>query len=277
MRATLPLIACVLSALVSAVPANAQSRDRVARIEIYNGATRTVNYVAPDLSPGEALSLREMERLENETGYLRDLSALKREYAASERQLEPYRRLVQQQLYGISISDTATSSFVSYPAGAWGRGGWGWAGGYGMGVPAVGGNTSAVTHSLANGMGDEGVMKSAMALAIAQQSTADYASTVDRAYDRAMARVSASPALRASLRLPERRESGSIRTAGSEEASPVVLTLKNGDKVRGTKMEEKGNWLVVTMPGNRTLRLRESEVVRIETAPSGGVAPAAKP
>lgn len=271
MRTVLPLFAA-LAALLSALPVAAQTRNGVSRIEIYNGGTRTVRYVATDASPGEAASLREMERLENETGYLRDLSDLKREYVVSERRLEPYRRLVQQTLYGIDTTGTTFSTFAAYPPGAWGRGTWPFASvgafpAYGAFPAAIGGDRSTVTRSLATGMGDEGVLKAAMAGVIAQQSTADYAATVDRSYDRAVARIGGA-------REPRRLDSGAVRPAGAEDENGVVLTLKGGDQVRGTKLEEKGNWMIVTLPGNRQLRLRESEVVRIETTGRAGVVPA---
>jgi hypothetical protein len=270
-----------LAALCFVNSVNAQEqRGRVFRTEIYNGGTRTVRYNAAGLSPGESQSLRELERLENETSYLRSLEELKKEYVASERVLEPYRRSVQQMEYGVD----RTMSVGGY-AGGWGYnpgvyagwggfpsyavGAYGW-GGYGAYAPMYG--TRTVTRSLAAGMGDEGVMKANISRTIAAQATEEYATIVDRSGERALARASASPTLRVALGMPAdrgTRPDGGTRPAAAAERTPVTLTLTSGETVRGVKLEEKGNWFIVTLAGGKTLRLRESEVSRIETAPSG--------
>src|SRR5437588_828495 len=57
------------------------------------------------------------------------------------------------------------------------------------------GETSTVNASLANGMGDEGAIKAALAATIARQATPEYMANLDRAYDRVALRASASRAL----------------------------------------------------------------------------------
>jgi len=263
-------------ALLSVAPASGQEpRGGVVRTEIYNGATRTVRYNSADLSPGEARSLQELERLENEISYLRDLDGVKREYVASERILEPHRRLVQQALYGVNVTGTSYTGYSggAYPTGVrgagWGGYGYGY-GGYGDSITSGGGTT--VNRSLSNGVGYEGALKTALATTIAGQATAEYALAVSSASDRALVRASGSPTLRVAMGLPadgRGRADGAFRPVAGEVESPVTLTLASGEKVRGTRMDEKGNWIIVTLSGGRQLRLRESEVVRIETAPSG--------
>ena len=113
------------------------------------------HYVAPNLSPGEQAALRDLARAENEAAYADELLALKRLYVDSERTLEPYRRFIQQQLYGFSTE----SSYSGYVSNGFGGGyypyafdnayGTGYGGGY------FGGASTTVSRSLANGMGDE--------------------------------------------------------------------------------------------------------------------------
>jgi hypothetical protein len=257
-----------------------EQRGRVVRTEIYNGGTRTVRYNGAGISPGEAQSLRELERLENETSYLRSLEDLKKEYVASERILEPYRRSVQQMEYGVDRSmgygafaggygyaPAVYAGWGGFPSYAVGTYGWGGYAPYGFGAYGMG----SESRSLATGMGgNEGVMKANIARTIAAQATAEYASAVDRAAERAVVRASASPTLRVALGMPAERApkaGGDIRTVATD--SPVTLTLTSGEVVRGQKYEEKGNWFIVTLSGGKTLRLRENEVARIETSPTG--------
>lgn len=269
--------------------------DRVARpgvqqMEIFNGATRTVRYFGRDLSPSEATMLRELERLENESAYVGDLQALKRQYVADERLLEANRTAVQLNLYGREVtrsaSDTVYANFGSgYPYG-YGYGypyAYGFAGyfgmpyGYGGGAPsAVASDSVTVKESLANGVGPVGAFPTAMAAVLAQQATPEYAANVDRAYDRVALQASVSPTLRAALRLPQleqgRKQYDAIRAAGGEAAA-YTLTLRSGEKVFANKMSEDKDWYILDKVGGGKAKVRQAEVSRIDMGP--GVEPAA--
>ena len=270
--------AAFLVALLATVPASAQTPVKTV---IYNGLSRTVSYSTAGLSSSEAQYLREMERVENEGSFVRNLGDLKRQYVASERALEPQRRRAQLASYSPVPTNIYPAylygyAATGYPYGFGPRSAFGYGGGYTAPLLAA---SSAPGSALANGSYGSGVapsvIKEALAQAIAAQASPEYAASLEQASERVLARASDSPKLRTALHMaPERkgRPGTGIRAVADDEA-PVRLTLKNGDKVSGLKMEEKGDWILVTLPGNRTLRLRESEVMRIETAP-GKVAPA---
>jgi hypothetical protein len=240
----------------------------VGRIEIYEGPRRTVHYVAPNLSPSEQAALNDLARAENETAYANELLALKRLYVDSERTLEPYRRFIQQQLYGFS-TDSTSSGFVSSGFGGFGGGGFfpyvfgdnaygnGW--GNGWGGSLFGGTTTTTSRSLANGMGDEGVMKAAFARQIASQASPEFAADAARGMGVAMGRVAASEPLAKSFGLNR----GNIAPAAAATAPRIVLTLKNGEKVDGTLYGEDADWFRVdTATG--TVSVRKSEVSKVE-------------
>lgn len=254
-------------------PVTSQAREKprlpaeVGQIEVYNGARRTVHYVAPNLSAGEQASLRELARAENEAAYADELLALKRSYVDSERFLEPYRRMVQQQFYGLSTQSTY-SGFVSGGYGGYGGYGYGgyypyindnaYGGGFGGGTGYFGGQTTTVSRGLANGMGDEGVMKSAIARQIASQATPEYALGTRRAHDVALARVATSERLAKGFGLTR---SEVVPAAAS--TSRISLTLKSGEKLEGTFAGEDADWFrVETATG--TVSVRKADVTRVE-------------
>lgn len=267
--------ALLLAALALPSPADAQDRrPAVFRLEIVNGGSRTVRYFGDGLSPGDSALLRDLEGAENQLALARDLTALARQYAASERLLEPVRRQVQQQLYGLDITTSSYATAYDWPA-TWGT--------YGRGVPGVntylfnpwpaavpvGGGSVTVNRSLAHGAGDQGPMKEALAKAIAQRASPEGVAALERSRDQLARRAAASEPLRAALRLPR---PGEARLAADEApASPVTLTLKGGDKVRGDAVKETKDWFVVSRPGGGEVRVRASEVVRVETARKGVV------
>ncbi len=272
-------------ALASSVFAqNSGRRAKVTQMEILNGTQRTVRYFGDNISPGEASTLREVERLENERSYLNNLQALKDQYVVSERLLETNRRLVQLQQYGVESTRTSYGTVSAMS----GFGGYGYPYmlGYGInnngGVAALAGESETVTRTLADGVGPEGQIKAAMAQVLAQQSTEEYASKVNRAYDLAMLRASTSPTLRAALTLPNteavQREQSRIRLASGESAPPatVIVTLQDGEKIYGRKISEKGDFLVIDT-ANGSEEIRKSLVVRIQRGKSNGVVPAVDP
>lgn len=256
----------------------------VREMEIYDGARRTVRYFGENLSPSETTMLKEMERLENEGAYTREVLALKRQYVYGERLMEPYRRLVQKNLYGRQTTRSFAGGFgavaaYGYPysygnvfARVPGYGGY-LPYGYGYGG-LVGGylsEASTETRSLAYGVGDEGPIKEAMASQIATQATPEYATSVGQAYDRVVLRASATPRLSVAMNLPRtgelRKFNDGIRQAEGEATSGVVLTLKGGEKIRGKTMKDGKEWITVELADGSMTRVRPGEVVRIDAAP----------
>lgn len=298
-RHTTPWIAGLLlgAVLVPALPAQAprpsQGRNggTVHRMEIFNGLNRTVRYHGDNVSPGDALTLREMERLENETDYVQNLTALRQQYVVGERLSETNRRYVQRLLYGLDVTSNRYGELsggyayagyagalpYTYPRGTWR--GWGYGSGGGL-SGAVGGSTS-VTRSLQDGVGDEGALKNAFAAVIAQQATPEYAANLDRSYDRVVLRASTSPTLRAALRLPSsedtlRERNDIMKWAGSpnDPGKDILITLKDGEKLRGSKVQEDGDWYVIQLVNGNSVKIRQSEVVRIDAGPGNKIRPA---
>jgi hypothetical protein len=179
-------------------PGAARPPAGVGQIEIYDGPRRTVQFVAPNLSPGEQAALRDLARAENESAYAGDVLALKRRYVDDELLLAPYRRSVQQVLYGYNKDAT----FGDVGGFGWGGGFYpyafanpyasGWGGGFGS---YFSGGTTSVSHTLATGMGYEGPLKDAMARQIAAEATPDFATGAARGVDAAWGRVAASDRL----------------------------------------------------------------------------------
>lgn len=274
-----------LALLVSSLPHLAHAQDKrprdgrpdVFRMDIINGGSTTVRYFGAGLSPSEGSLLREMEDVQNQLALARDLTALSRQYVASERLLEPIRRQVQQQLYGLDVTTTSFNTAYAF-ASPYGT--------YAAGVPGfntflfnpwlsasalpVAGTEVRVNRSLANGVGDQGPMKDALAKIVAGRATPEAVAALERSYDRLARRAGSSEALRAGLRLPR----GDGTRLAADEDSPVTLTLKGGDKVRGDSVKEAKDWFVVSRPGGGEVRVRASEVVRVETTKKG-VVPAA--
>src|SRR5205814_570134 len=106
------VLASVVLALAGAGQALAQGPESVHRLEVRNGiSTRTYFFAGKNLSEGEQVMLRDLERAENEAGYARDLLALRRDYVDSERLFEPERRGTLELLYGRNFSATGFGTF----------------------------------------------------------------------------------------------------------------------------------------------------------------------
>jgi len=265
-------------------PAKPAVRETVApgvhRMVIRNGAVQTVHYIAGrDVSPGDAATLRDLEGAENEAMYARDLQRLKMQYVASERLLEPERRFIQMALYGQNITVGANSGYAGYAgpgfayAGGYPMYGYGYNGGYGYGGGLggfYGSASTSVNRSLANGMGDEGVLKNVLSQVIAADATPNATAAAMRNYNAAVARAGQSNGLRVALGLPEAKAGGPnpYRYAAAESSAPVVLTLKNGQTIEGSKMTTEGDFYVLETP-TRRVRVLKSEVAGIDEAKSG--------
>ncbi len=279
------------------------ARPGVHRMEINNGSAQTVRYFGVRLSPGESAALRDLERGENEVAYLRNLQDLKRQYVSDERQLEATRSQAQQEFYGrymgtggygglgnVASLDVdgnylaALNLRSGYYAGQGFGGVYGsyyapsvYSGlGYGRGITGLlGSGTLASGQGYGSGIVDP--LKDSLASVIAKQATPEYAALVDRDLDRAIAQAGASKTLSVALGLPDAsRESDSyIRPAAAETepVAPVVVTLKDGTVLRGSKLEETKDWVIVVTAKGRKTRVRPTEVVRIDEG-KGAVVPA---
>ena len=174
-------------------------------------------------------------------------------------------------LYGRELSRTSyatTYGDYGYPYAGYGAyraaGFYGYPYGY-YGMMAVGGDSMTEKYSLANGVGPQGAITDAMAGVLAQQSTPEYASSVERAYDRVAMRASASPELRRALRLPDPAK---YRFADSP-LERYTITLKDGEKIYGKAMTEDKDMYVIETVGDAKTRVLKSEVKRIDDAGSG--------
>jgi hypothetical protein len=192
----------------------------VHRMVIYNGAARTVHYIADGLSPSEDSSLRDLERAENDVAVADQLLALKLQYIRDERQLQARRTEVQRLLYGYSSETTAGLSGVTGAPGYFGYGPYGVSGGYyypgygfsgaygtgsygfGAGYGGYAGFVGSGSNSLAYGVGDEGAIKTEIAKVLASESSPAYAAQARGNLIGAMLRAGESKALRDSKVVP---------------------------------------------------------------------------
>jgi hypothetical protein len=244
-------------------------------MEIYNGPTREVRYYAA--SPGERSTLSDLERAENELGYVKNLEALKRQYVNSERILEPQRRYVQEQLYGTSISFGWYNSLAGYGYGTdFGRpgsvypyvfpynyGGYSYPGFSGY----LGGFSTSVTRNLAYGMGDEGRFKDAMVQVIAQQAASpEYMAQAYRNYAAALNTAASNKAIARSLKLGPPSEALPAAIPPEQTKAPVTLILKGGDKLEGSSVREDGDTYVLKLSGGSEIRVPKGDVSKVDRA-----------
>jgi hypothetical protein len=251
--------------------------EGVHRMEIFEGPNRTVRYFGSGVSSSERTTLNELERAENEMDYLNKLLTLRRLYVNNELTLQPQRLYVQEQLYGTQIS---------YGRADW-MGGFGYApGGYGMGgaypyVNAYGPFTSSyygygggsggyggasastnVVRSLANGMGDEGVLKNYISQVIAQQAVSpEYAAKVAQNYQTAQAKIAASPRLAQAFGL-KKQDIVEAKGEGELERGPFTLMTKGGRKIDAERMGAKDDWYIYETATQRG-QILKSEVTEI--------------
>jgi hypothetical protein len=247
---------------------------------IYNGPVRTVHYVYSGVSPSEEASIRELQRAENEVVIADQLQELRLQYVTDERALEAHRRNLQELLYGYSSTTEAMAfaGFGTYPGygvtGGYFYPGFGtYSGGYSpyYGAPgtAFAGYTGTASNSLANGVGDEGVVKAHQAKTMADLGNPDYGARANANLSAALAQASHHEATRAALGLK-----GPIALAGAagpesrfgvKPGDQVTVTVRIGNKteeVKGKVRGEDPEWLTLDT-GAQEEMLRSSEVVRV--------------
>jgi len=258
------------------------------RLEILNGGGITVHYYGgKDLAPTELAALRDLERAENEANYAESMNALRNLYVRDEIQMENRRHTVQMALYGTTTTTTFGSSLGGGLAGPVSMGAYAIPNNYALvqnpfygsaglfpgqyaysplypNVYTAGywgdtGLASSVTRTtgLENGMGDEGVMKSAIAKAMAGGYGSESMATVARSLDAAMMQAADSPRLRAGLGLPD---PGKEVPAGFRQAN---LLLKDGKtEIKGKLVGEDREWYVIRTESDE-ISVRKDEVMRI--------------
>jgi hypothetical protein len=243
-------------------------RDGIHRMVIYSGPYRTVRLFADNLSPGEADSLRNLERAENELDYVDQLQTLRLQYLKNERNLEPIRAYVQQKFYGATVDRTVGYGYYGGGFGAAGYFGYPFYYGtpygyYGAGNLAYGytlGGSNNVVEGLTGGIGPEGVLKTALAQTIATQATPEYSTAALRTYGDALARAGEYDRLNTALALRTRK--GGVAAVGFEQPRHAILTLKDGKTLAGTLLRDDGDFYVIDTPAEE-VSIRKSEVVRV--------------
>src|SRR5579875_246000 len=251
----------------------------VHRMVIQEGANRRVHYIASgNLSTSDRLAAANLERAENELAYVNDLQQLKLQYVRSERSLEPWRRYVQEWLYGARISyGVSNSGYVNYlPNGIYGVPGtygynpfyfpsfYGY--GYRCGAYAsLGGSSYSETHSLQFGMGDEGRVKDALVQGIARQALPEYAAAVMRDYEAAVSRAATSPVLSRDLGLSKSAAPTPSAEPTFPKGSKAAIWVGN-EKYVGTIKDDRPGWVVLQID-KADVTVRKSEITRAEVPP----------
>ena len=273
-RAAGILLAGVMASAVQAAdvrPAVAPVGPEVHKMVILNGPTYTAHYFSSGLSDSDQATLRDLERAENDADYAQDLQSLRRQYVAEELVQSANRAVVQQGLYGRSVTRSYDLQVgTGYGPGYGYNGGLGFAPGYlyggygyGYGGSAFASSSSTINQSLANGVGDEGTLKTAMARVIAAQANSEFAASAGHAYTTALNRAASSDALRTALGMG--RPGVGTPVVGPEH---VTLTLKSGEKIDGDLIDEDNDWMTVHTLNDK-VSVRKAEVTRIDRHPPG--------
>jgi hypothetical protein len=155
--------ACFALALVPTTHAQEKPseprKEATFRMEIYNGPVRTVRYFSDEASTAERSNLLEVERRENEAALADQLQDLRRQYVTNESLLENRRRDVQLLYYGYYGSYNYGYYGYYFPYPDYGY--------IGNGTSYWPGSSGGTVSSGLFGVGDEGVIKTAIAQALA--------------------------------------------------------------------------------------------------------------
>ena len=255
-------------------PVAASSEPQVHRMVILNGPTQTVHYFSVGLSTSDQAALRDLESAENTADYAADLQAMRRQYVAEELLAAPQRAVVQQGLYGKSITRSYDNYLAAagygpgyYEGGYYGAGNPGYLyGGYGYGYgvnTAFAGSSSSINQSLANGVGDEGALKTAMAPVIAGQANSEFGASAARAYKTALNRAGESDATRAALGMPKRGVETVDLSLSKLPHATLTFKAGAGDKVDGVIVDEDDDWITVETATDE-VSVRKAELARID-------------
>jgi len=256
------------------------------RMEIQSGMNVGIRYFGKDLAPSEMAALRDLERAENEASYAEAMATLRQMYVRNEMVMEARRHNVQLALYGNSTQVTSgglTGSACATPAAyqmgyaalpnglslvsPYGGGAMVYPGQYANNrlypnvyTPGYWGDSTTPTvtslDSLQNGMGDEGVLKTEMAKAIANRYTPETVAAAYRNLDSAVNRIAYMPKIRDGLNGAEPGRVVPVATVGA-----ITLTLKDNKELKGDLVGEDGDWLVVRTQ-TEEIRVRKDDVVK---------------
>jgi hypothetical protein len=266
-------LTCLLPRLVMAQNKPAvenRQQEGYRRMEIYNGPVRTVAYFGIGLSAGEQSSLRELARAENDLAMNDLVQQLRMQYLLGELNLEARRQVMNPLLYGTSTTNRDSLSMVvgdwAYAFGGPFGGYFGY--GYGYGSPfdqnyIASTTTSTTNYNLANGLGNEGVIKTDLAKSLLPEATSEYRARLSRNLDRALAAAGESNTLREKL---------NIREAAATADTADTVTLKDGTTISGTIVKEDNDWVTIKTTAGKNTReekVRMSEVARISRADKG--------
>jgi hypothetical protein len=253
--AALAILACLspMALAQDKVKPAVGEQTKVVRQEITNGThTIVINNPSGPLGQGEEAALRNYEQADRWLAAVEQLQDLRGLYLRNEVALERRRGQVNPLLYGYS-SEYGASSY----AGGFG-GGYPYSYPYGFGSFGYfsgGSSSSNVVNSIAQGIGNEGVVKNELAKALTDPSASV-------AYERALRNRDMAVA-----RLPEKLR-GDIGQAGPKSLKGRRLTLvmkKDAEKITGNEVSEDADWITVELDEDKgEVRVRKTDVDRIQ-------------
>jgi hypothetical protein len=256
-------------------PAAQDQKSELHRMEILNGPHRSVHYFSRGFSPGETATLTDLERAENEVSLNNGLLGLRQQYITNERAMESRRHHVQNLLYGANVNlnraDASTQGF-GFGGGAFG----GYPlygfrfGGYGPSFNTSSYGASSTNYSLANGMGDEGVIKNEIARSLGGMVSPGHAVQASQEYRLALSNAARSEGLARELKLGKGEATPATYSPpgslfGLSPGDKVTITTKGGEKIEGKLASDSPDWVVIDTP-TEELTLRKSEITRVSKA-----------
>jgi hypothetical protein len=246
-------------------------------MEIINGSYRTIHFFgAGGMSEGERGILRDLERSDNDIAMYDQLQSLRQQYLNNERVLESYRQAQRERLaaynptitpgvYPDEVIPVDTNGYLAANAYSYLRPGYPFLGAlpYAAGAYAgYGGYSGNGWQSPPTPAPPESELRTELVRGLAQQASPEYLAQATRSRDRALAMAGDSDQLRAALDLPARKKGDVTPAALNQPANQVTVTLKSGDKVRGTLVKEDKD-VVVLDTGTEQVEIRRAETVSI--------------
>jgi len=271
----------------------ANQPDGPHQMVIYNGKQRiTAHFPGKDASDSEKSYYRERATAENEQVLVDLLQQLRLQYVKDELSLLPTRRSMQEMLYGYASTfpgHWSPGGIANAPlyGGTLGSGyagagfpylggglGYAYSGVPYPGLTGINGMSNAVTGadacgsgpfsaggannlSLANGVGDEGVLKREMAAVLAKQATPEYAAKVRERVGR--------------LDEPDAKKGGVVLAASEgdspryEQGDRLKVTVKTADKatkeITGEFVRGNAKWMELRTGENETIQIPTADIV----------------